>query len=213
MSADRYLRVARGVFKFLNAAWYLNLVLAVLLVVFLGVVALSGGPRWGYYGTELAIRDIKTTLPETDPPPETDKEYPARYEPRSAKIYLLARDGADVAAILFDFLTAALALAGLYRMRELFRNVARAEVFTLANATHIRWVAALLAAAAVVSGGGTYLQGVLALRHVDPAGTGLRPLVDWASMLDQVFGALITLLVAEAFRIGALLKRDADLTV
>jgi len=213
MSAERYLRVARGVYRFLNVAWYLNLAGGVLLVVFLLVFALSGSPYWGYHGSDLAIREIRAPLPETDPPPVTDEEYPARYEPRSAKIYLLARDSADTAAILFDIVAALVALAMVHQLRALFANVSRGEVFSLQNAAIIRRVALIMAIFALTSVGGTYLQGVLALRHVDITGTGLRPLVDWGTLFDQLAGALITLLIAEAFRIGAVLKRDADLTV
>jgi len=213
MSTEHYLRIARGVFKLLNIAWYANIVAVVIVAVFFLVVLLSGGPRWSFYGSEVAIRGVETPLTETVSPPPSAEDLAARFEPRSAKLYVAARGAGDVAALLFDVLAAGLALAALYRMRELFRSVARAEVFTLENAAHIRAIALLLAAFALAAGAGTYVQGALALRYVDTAGTGLRPLLDWASMLDQLFGALITLLVSEAFRIGALLKRDADLTV
>lgn len=91
-------------------------------------------------------------------------------------------------------------------LRKIFRSLTIGDPFQPTNVTRLRWIGVILA---VVTGGVWMVQNVVAARLapgvMDPQGLG--------ELLTPIFSVLVVFVLAEVFREGARLRREAELTI
>ncbi len=209
--------LARALKSLTDIAWWINLISIPVLVVVLLVAFLDGG-RDGlhFYETPISLRGERHAIvaaDHADSPDTVASSNSQGWRATSGRLTTPAvGPGATALALATALLPGLLAFGMLYQYRKLFTDVLQGGIFTESNALRIRWIAIYMMAYAVAAAVLTYASGVVALGSLPVSEPLLAPKIDWAEA-SGVLSGLPVLLLAEAFRLGARLQDENDLTV
>lgn len=202
-----------------SVAWWIKLILDVawfaLLAIFvlLTLVAVVGALKPG--GTDHQIEMGVRIEPDETQYKIAAPEWgvaDAKVVEAQGKVRFKNPGGAHAAALMaWSNAMLFIALFSVYHLRRIFKALAAGEPFDPANASRIRWIGLALIATQPMG----FLMRLAFARQVQDAfhAEGIKIAPAWGFNLVVVLFGLMLIVIAEAFRIGAEMKKEQDLTI